>query len=116
MLHAKREALHAASMQTCCNIQPLLYQDRTAPSLTALLCLVQDHKAWAVVRHLRRKIADVDESLRHGPERQRQFQEALDEKEQELRDLEAQSARLVCTPLPDTHLVCSCQEGAPALV
>jgi hypothetical protein len=62
----------------------------------------QDHKAWAVVRHLRKKIADIDESLRDGPEHQKRLQLALDEKEQELRDLEEKSAHLVCTPVLHT--------------
>lgn len=68
---------------------------------------MQDHKAWAVVRHLRKKIEEVEESLKDGPERQKQLQHALEQKEQELRELEARSAQLVC---------CSFMRSASSLI
>lgn len=57
---------------------------------------VQDHKAWAVVEHIRKKIAECDESLKATPERQAKLQEGLEEQEQKLRDLEARTMQLVC--------------------
>ena len=57
---------------------------------------MQDQKAWAVVRHLRAKVAEVDAGLLEGPERTRLLQQGIESLEEELRGLEERSAELVC--------------------